>query len=371
MTQAFTGQRGQGIFRTMQPAIHQFPGGAGNLDGKLVIALQQAQAGTVTGDGCGANFVKAGHSWFPGSVGRGHSNLSEPAAAKPYQSIAAKLPQSNYWGQTPVHFAASNVLGSDPILEAELEPKHRVVLVTGGAKGIGRGIVLHLAAAGWKVVFCDTDQAAGEQLEASSEHNILFVQGDVASEPDVERIISQTVNRAGGLNAVINNAGIADPHTGPVEELSLEQWQRRLDVNLTGPFLVTKHAVPHLRKNRGAIINMASTRALQSEPESEAYAATKGGLVALTHALAVSLGPDIRANCISPGWIDTRGWQGTTETPEPLSASDHQQHPAGRVGTPDDIAAMVAYLISPEASFITGQNFVVDGGMTRKMIYEE
>ncbi|OZC35215.1 oxidoreductase [Marinobacter vinifirmus] len=246
-----------------------------------------------------------------------------------------------------------------------------VALVTGGAKGIGRGIVLHLASAGWKVVFCDTDRMAGEQLAASSEHDILFVQGDVASEPDVQRIISQTVNWAGGLNAVINNAGIADPHTGPVEELSLEQWQRRLNVNLTGPFLVTKHAVPHLRKAQGAIVNMASTRALQSEPESEAYAATKGGLVALTHALAVSLGPDIRANCISPGWIDTRGWQGTTEKPEPLSASDHQQHPAGRVGTPEDIAAMVAYLISPEASFITGQNFVVDGGMTRKMIYEE
>lgn len=247
----------------------------------------------------------------------------------------------------------------------------RVALVTGGAKGIGRGIVLHLAQAGWKVAFCDTDQAAGEQLATRSDRDLMFVPGDVASEADVKHIVSQTVNWAGGLNAVINNAGMADPHTGPVEELSLKDWQQRLGVNLTGPFLVTKHTVPELRKTRGAIVNMASTRALQSEPDTEAYAATKGGLVALTHALAVSLGPDIRANCISPGWIDTRDWQGGSQKSAPLSPADHQQHPVGRVGTPEDIAAMVAYLISPEASFITGQNFVVDGGMTRKMIYEE
>ncbi len=134
---------------------------------------------------------------------------------------------------------------------------------------------------------------------------------------------------------------------------------------------MTKHAVPHLRNTRGAIVNMASTRALQSEPDTEAYAATKGGMVALTHALAVSLGPEIRVNCISPGWIDTRAWQGGSDEVEALSQADHHQHPAGRVGTPEDIAALVAYLISPQASFITGQNVVADGGMVRKMIYEE
>ena len=175
----------------------------------------------------------------------------------------------------------------------------------------------------------------------------------------------------GRLDAVINNAGIANPETGPIEDLSLADWQRRLDVNLTGPFLVTKHAVPHLRDSRGAIVNLASTRALQSEPETEAYAATKGGVVALTHALAMSLGPDIRVNCISPGWIDTRAFQGQPEGVLPLAQTDHRQHPAGRVGRPEDIASLVAYLISPAAGFITGQNFVVDGGMVRKMIYED
>lgn len=246
----------------------------------------------------------------------------------------------------------------------------RVALVTGGARGIGRGIVLHLAGSGWKVAFCDTDQDAGQQLAAGKD-NLRFLMADVSSESEVRQAIADTLAWGDRLDAVINNAGIADPHTGPVEALSLEQWQKRLDVNLTGPFLVTKHAVPHLRNTRGAIVNMASTRALQSEPDTEAYAATKGGLVALTHALAVSLGPDVRVNCVSPGWIDTRAWQGEGNDVEPLSDADHRQHPAGRVGTPDDIAALVAYLISPEAGFVTGQNIVADGGMVRKMIYEE
>ncbi|MCU0897926.1 MAG: SDR family oxidoreductase, partial [Burkholderiales bacterium] len=115
-----------------------------------------------------------------------------------------------------------------------------------------------------------------------------------------------------------------------------------------------------------------STRALQSEPNTEAYSASKGGLVALTHALAVSLGPAIRVNCVSPGWIDTSGWKKRSRRKqEALRPVDHAQHPAGRVGTPEDIAAMVLYLVSDGAAFVTGQNFVVDGGMTRKMIYTD
>jgi NAD(P)-dependent dehydrogenase (short-subunit alcohol dehydrogenase family) len=117
--------------------------------------------------------------------------------------------------------------------------------------------------------------------------------------------------------------------------------------------------VPHLRKTAGSIVNIASTRALQSEPNTEAYAATKGGVVALTHALAMSLGPRIRVNCISPGWI----------AKTKLSKKDHAQHPVGRAGRPQDVGELVAFLISDPAGFITGQNFVADGGMTRKMIY--
>ncbi|WP_372982048.1 SDR family oxidoreductase [Marinobacter sediminum] len=252
-----------------------------------------------------------------------------------------------------------------------MNESEQVALVTGGAKGIGRGIVQYLAQHGWRVVFCDTDTQVGEQLAKDAPGQLKFVPADVAEESDVERLLQATQEWGGRLDAVINNAGIANPETGPIENLKLEDWQRRLDVNLTGPFLVTKHAVPHLRKSRGAIVNMASTRALQSEPDTEAYAATKGGIVALTHALAISLGPEIRVNCVSPGWIDTRAHQGSSEGVPPLTQDDHSQHPAGRVGMPNDIAALVDYLISPNAGFITGQNFVADGGMVRKMIYED
>jgi NAD(P)-dependent dehydrogenase (short-subunit alcohol dehydrogenase family) len=135
---------------------------------------------------------------------------------------------------------------------------------------------------------------------------------------------------------------------------------------------MTKHAAPHLRRARGAIVNIASTRALQSEPNTEAYSASKGGLVALTHALAVSLGPDVRVNCVSPGWIDVSARRKRSRRkPEALRPEDRAQHPVGRVGTPEDVAELVAFLLSDAAGFITGQDFIADGGMTRKMIYIE
>ncbi|SFR75826.1 NAD(P)-dependent dehydrogenase, short-chain alcohol dehydrogenase family [Marinobacter daqiaonensis] len=254
-----------------------------------------------------------------------------------------------------------------------MEQAQKVALVTGGARGIGRGIAGYLLRRHWRVVVCDVDKAAGEQLLASEDlaDRLQFIETDVSDEAQVRQAVARAVEWGGRLDALINNAGLADPFTGPVEELELSVWQRRLDVNLTGPFLMAKHAAPHLRESAGSIVNMSSTRALQSEPDSEAYAATKGGLLALTHALAISLGPDVRVNSISPGWIDVRALQAEATDVAPLSETDHRQHPAGRVGRADDIAAMVWFLISGEAGFITGQNMVVDGGMTRKMIYEE
>jgi len=142
-----------------------------------------------------------------------------------------------------------------------------------------------------------------------------------------------------------------------------------IDVNLTGYFLLAKHAVPLLRAAGGCIVNMASSRMLQSEAHTEAYAASKGAIDALTLALAVSLGPDIRVNAIAPGWIDVRDEQHAADTPVLFRDIDHAQHPVGRVGSGADIAGTLAFLCSPDAAFITGQRLVVDGGMTRRMIY--
>lgn len=251
------------------------------------------------------------------------------------------------------------------------EVADRVALITGGAQGIGKGVALHLARQGWLVIVADVDEEAGHETVSEIGSGSEFIQVDVSREPEVAACMEQLSTRFGALDALVTSAGLASPTRGPVESLPLEAWQRVIDVNLTGTFLCVRHSVPLLRKRGGAVVTIASTRALQSEPDSEPYAASKGGILALTHALSVSLGPDIRVNAISPGWIDVSGHQKRSERKAaPLRPQDHAQHPAGRVGTPGDIAHTVEFLISDGAGFVTGQNFVIDGGMVRKMIYE-
>jgi NAD(P)-dependent dehydrogenase (short-subunit alcohol dehydrogenase family) len=229
----------------------------------------------------------------------------------------------------------------------------KAALVTGAAQGIGAGIARLLAERGYAVAIADLKEAP------KARH--FFVRTGVSREASVRSCVRAVLREMGRLDALVNNAGIADPASGPVEKLTLAEWNRRIGTNLTGVFLMSKHCVPHLRRARGAIVNISSTRALQSEADTEAYAASKGGVVALTHALAMSLGPDVRVNCICPGWIAHRR----------LRAKDHAQHPVGRAGRDIDIAELTAYLLSDAAGFVTGQNFVADGGMTRKMIYEK
>jgi NAD(P)-dependent dehydrogenase (short-subunit alcohol dehydrogenase family) len=261
--------------------------------------------------------------------------------------------------------------GSTLIPEADIMPqKEKISIITGGAQGIGKAISKAFLEKGWAAIIADTDREAGEETarEFDTLGTITFQQTDVSNEGQVERLVEQTVRQFGRIDALINNAGISI--NKPMENLTLDEWNRVLGINLTSVFLCAKHAAPHLRRNGGGIINISSTRAVMSEACTEAYSASKGGVVALTHALAVSLGPTIRVNCISPGWIETGPWKKSSRrNPVILSEEDHLQHPAGRVGTPEDIASLVLYLLSDEASFMTGSNIIADGGMTRKMIY--
>jgi NAD(P)-dependent dehydrogenase (short-subunit alcohol dehydrogenase family) len=245
----------------------------------------------------------------------------------------------------------------------------RVALVTGAARGIGLGISAWLITEGWQVVLADVDRERGSRVARALGNNAWFVAMDVAKEDQVSVGVAEVLGQFGRLDALVCNAAISDPHTPPLESLDLKRWNRLLAVNLTGAMLLAKHCAPYLRGHRGAIVNITSTRASQSEADCEAYAASKGGLVALTHALSISLGPEVRVNCVSPGWIDSR--DPSQQRLEPLSVFDHAQHPVGRVGTVEDVAAQVAWLLSDAAGFVTGQEFVIDGGMSRKMIYQD
>jgi len=250
----------------------------------------------------------------------------------------------------------------------------QVALVTGGGQGIGRAISFAFAREGARVVVADLDEEAGnecvDEIQAQG-GKARFVPVDVADEAAVQRMMGQVEAEFGVLHHLCNNAGIG--YTAPLDQLPMEAFDRVIAVNLKGPLLCVKYGLPLLKAARGAsVVNIVSTRALMSEPDTESYSASKGGLLALTHALAVSLGPHkIRVNAISPGWIETSSWQKRSARREVvLTERDHLQHPAGRVGRPEDIARAVLFLSDPEADFITGINLVVDGGMTIKMIYE-
>lgn len=221
-------------------------------------------------------------------------------------------------------------------------------IITGGAGLIGSGLCATLVAKGWDVASFD--------LEPGPE-GVRSILCDIADEASVAEAFGDLGWE--DLDLLVNNAGIAAPDHAPLVDLSLAEWRRVTDSHLTGAFLMSRAAIP-LMNDGASIIHMVSTRAFMSEPDTEAYAASKGALVALTHAMAIGLGPKIRVNAIAPGWISDG---------EGLSQEDHAQHPAGRVGRPDDIAGALLYLA--EAGFVTGQVLTVDGGMTRKMIYAD
>lgn len=245
---------------------------------------------------------------------------------------------------------------------------NKVVVVTGGARGIGRGVAAAYSKKGAKVVLADVESDIGEQTVRDIKKQggeDIYVKTDVRNENDIIHLFEKVIQTFGRIDILINNAGkgvFKSPY-----DLTIEEWDDVLNTNLRSVFLCSREAAKYMRKNPagGAIVNIASTRALMSEPNSEAYGASKGGIVAITHALAASFSQDrITVNAISPGWIHNGD-------EAELSHADHEQHLSKRVGKPSDIAKACLYLTNPTNDFVTGINLVVDGGMTRKMIYVE
>jgi NAD(P)-dependent dehydrogenase (short-subunit alcohol dehydrogenase family) len=222
--------------------------------------------------------------------------------------------------------------------------KNKVAVVTGGANGIGKCIAEEFYKNGAAV--CVIDKAEGDH----------FV-GDISDKNVLEKFAQQVIARHGHIDFLVNNAL---PLMKGIDECSYEEFQYALSVGVTAPFYLSKLFAPYFNKG-GSIINISSSRDRMSQPQTESYTAAKGGIAALTHALAVSLAGKVRVNSISPGWIDT--------SYKVYEGPDAYQHPCGRVGNPLDVANMVLFLCSDKAGFITGENICIDGGMAKHMIY--
>lgn len=250
----------------------------------------------------------------------------------------------------------------------------KVVAITGGAQGIGRGIALHFAGHGYAVSLADPAADAGEELLGILKDQgakASFAVTDVADPTAVDAWLAQTIRDLGCPTVLVNNAGFMIRK--PFLDLPLEDFDAVIATNLRGTFICSQLVAREMARRdiHGAIVNVASTRAFMSEPNTEGYTASKGGIVALSHGMAMSLAKQrIRVNSVSPGWIETRDWQYSARAEQPQhSQADREQHAVGRVGSPEDIAQACLYLA--EAGFVTGQNLIVDGGMSAKMIYAE
>ncbi|MEK3794487.1 SDR family oxidoreductase [Paenibacillus sp. FSL R7-0204] len=245
---------------------------------------------------------------------------------------------------------------------------NKIAIVTGGAGGIGRCITGELLKAGAVVACIDTDSAAGRWLEERyGTERLFFYAGDIAQQSVLDDFTAQVISRYGRVDFLINNACIS--RKGLQSECSYEDFEYVQRIGVTAPYYLTLRLKPYFAQG-ASIVNISSSRERMSQPDTESYTAAKGGIGALTHALSVSLAGKARVNAVSPGWIDTTAYHGTEESAEPVHTEpDRLQHPAGRVGTPADIAAMVLFLCSEAAGFITGENITIDGGMSKQMIY--
>lgn len=245
--------------------------------------------------------------------------------------------------------------------------QNRVVVVTGGANGIGRATVESFLSADAAVAFVDTDKQAGEKIVSRFEaHDVYFHHGDIAEEAALYAFAEAVKHRFGKVDYLINNACISKK--GILSECSYEDFNYVLSLGVTAPYLLTSLLLPVFTAD-ASVVNIASSRGFMSQKDTESYSAAKGGILSLTHALSISLAGKVRVNSISPGWIDTGSFHEVEDYQPDYEAADLLQHPVGRVGVPDDIVQTIRFLCSGGAGFITGQNFTVDGGMSKLMVY--
>lgn len=240
--------------------------------------------------------------------------------------------------------------------------KDKVCIITGAANGIGRAIAEAFHNEGANIAFIDTDQEGGTKFlaEISREGNShFFFNGDVGNEDDLKNFAKEIISRFGKIDYIINNACYSNK--GLLSGCTYEEFNEILRVGITAPYYLALLLKEHLNQ-KASIINISSTRANMSQKDTESYSAAKGGITALTHAMAMSLSGVARVNSISPGWIDT------TDSKE-FSESDKLQHPSQRVGIPEDVARVVIFLCDPKSDFINAENITADGGMSKRMIY--
>ena len=223
--------------------------------------------------------------------------------------------------------------------------ENKVCVITGGANGIGKAI---------NEAFINNNARCYVIDITHGDHYV----GDISNKSTLEEFVKYVIDKEGKIDFLINNA---PPLMKGIDECTYEEFNQSLAVGVTAPFYLTKLFMPYFTAG-SCVINISSSRDRMSQPQTESYSASKGAISALTHALAVSLAHKVRVNSISPGWINTANdFKG--------EEADHIQHPVGRIGKPEDIAKLVMFLCSPDASFITGENICVDGGMTKQMIY--
>ena len=283
-----------------------------------------------------------------------------------YEARKAAWKQAQKYGKkksTTVHPTES---ASCTPMTSKSSPSKRRVFITGGAEGIGKAIVEAFCLSGDQVAFCDINEIAGQETAKAT--GSIFHKVDVSDKDALESCMQRILSDWKDIDIIVNNVGISQ--FSSITETSVEDFDKILSINLRPVFITSRLLAIHRKEQSspnpyGRIINICSTRYLMSEPGSEGYAASKGGIYSLTHALALSLSEwNITVNSIAPGWIQTHDY-------DQLRPEDHSQHPSRRVGKPEDIARMCLFLCEENNDFINGENITIDGGMTKKMIYLE